>query len=261
MMEFAQDWQRTVFVLALSIPRMLVIFNTLPFLRSEVFPGLVRSSFAIGMAALAYPIVESGYPAEGLTAFTTVGILLKEVFVGLAIGYTVAVLFWVVESVGFLVDTQRGATMAGALMPTFGEQSSPLANFLGHTVAVLFIVGGGFLVFLDVLLQSYSAWPVFSFFPTLGDDLALFFLSELDLLMYLTLFLAAPMLIAMFISELALGVIGRFVPQLQVFFLALPIKSAVAFFVLALYVGVVLRYVNGQFAQTIDLSTRLEGLF
>ncbi len=256
-MEWAQDMQRTAFVLALSIPRLLVIFNTLPFLRSEVFPGLVRSGLAIGLAVLSYPIVEGGYPSEGLDAYTTVGLLLKEAFLGLLIGYSVAVLFWVIESVGFLVDTQRGATMAGALLPTFGEQSSPLANFLSHTVTVVFIVSGGFLAFIEVVLESYRAWPVFSFFPSLNESLVLFFLQQLDLLMYMTLFLAAPMVIAMFLSELTLGAIGRFVPALQVFFLALPIKSGVAFFVLVVYAGIMIRYVNGQFATMIDFPTRL----
>ena len=67
-------------------------------------------------------------------------------------------------------------------------------------------------------------------------------LGQLDTLVRTALLLSAPAIIAMFLAELGLALISRFAPQLQVFFLAMPIKSALALFVLVMYMGTLLDY-------------------
>jgi type III secretion protein T len=69
-------------------------------------------------------------------------------------------------------------------------------------------------------------------------------------LVELGLLLSAPMIVAMFLAEMGLALVSRFVPQLQVFFLAMPIKSALAFLVLVLYFSTILDYSLDLIEQT-----------
>ena len=116
-----------------------------------------------------------------------------------------------------------------------------------QSVTVIFFVSGGVHIFLDGIYESYQTWPILSFFPNLNIHGIKFFLKQFDLLMYFTIFLAGPVVLSMFTVELVMGLIGRFVPSLNVFFLAMPIKSALALFVLTLYVGLLMYYFTNQF--------------
>lgn len=253
-------WKEPILILALSTPRIMVAFMIIPFLSSVTLPGLLRNGVVISFSLLLYPIVKAQLVGEELTSMIIIGLLCKEVFLGLIIGYVVAQLFWIIQSIGFLIDTQRGATMAGSMVPLFGDQTSPLGVFLSQSVTVLFFVSGGIHIFLDGLYESYQTWPVLSFYPNLGIHGIKFFLKQFDLLMYFTIFLAAPVVLSMFIVELVMGLIGRFVPSLNVFFLAMPIKSALAFFVLTLYISILMYYFTDQFRHIGSLFDSLEAI-
>ncbi len=98
-----------------------------------------------------------------------------------------------------------------------------------------FFVCGGFLLILGVLYDSFQLWPLFQWRPTLRADTVPLLIAQLDRLMRMTLLFGAPVIVSMFLSELGLALVSRFVPQLQVFFLAMPIKSALAILVLIMY--------------------------
>jgi type III secretion protein T len=99
-----------------------------------------------------------------------------------------------------------------------------------------------------VLFASYAAWPVVSFWPQVADPkFALFFLRQVDLIMYYTVLLAAPVVMLTFLTDLGLGLINRFAPQLNVFFLAMPIKSGLAIFVLVIYFTTLMDQFSNRF--------------
>ena len=83
---------------------------------------------------------------------------------------------------------------------------------------------------------------------------------QLNRLMATGLLLAAPVLVAMFLSEVGLALVSRFAPQLQVFFLAMPIKSGVAVFVLMVYISTIFDFAHGPMREIADWVTRLDGL-
>ncbi len=255
------QWKEPILILALSTPRIMVAFMLIPFLSSVTLPGLLRNGVVISFALLLYPILKIQLVSEKLTSMVIIGLICKEAFLGLIIGYIVAQLFWIIQSIGFLIDTQRGATMAGSLVPLFGDQTSPLGVFLMQAVTVLFFVSGGIHIFLGGLYESYQTWPILSFFPNLDIHSIKFFLKQFDLLMYFTIFLAGPVVLSMFTVELVMGLIGRFVPSLNVFFLAMPIKSALAFFVLTLYLSLLMYYFADQFRYIGTQFDTLEAIF
>jgi type III secretion protein T len=122
---------------------------------------------------------------------------------------------------------------------------------------VYFLVSGGFGLMLTVLYQSYLLWSPLEFSISFHHDAAKTLLAQLDRLMALGIVLSAPVILVMFLAELGLALISRFAPQLQVFFLAMPIKSGVAVFMLTIYIGTLFRYTHEEIRQYTVLLTHI----
>ena len=220
--------------------RMTSAFSVTPFLSSQILPGYVRNSIILSFALFLYPVVSPGIP-ENVGSMVLFGaIIFKEIVIGILIGYLASIVFWAAECVGSFIDNQRGATMGSSINPMTETEDSPLGIMLQLVLIVLFFTTGGFLTFLFGLFESYKVWPIFSFYPHFGEQFPLFILQQVDSLVRLTVVLAAPIIIAIFVTEFGLGLINRFAPQLNVFVLSMPIKSAIASFLLILYTSVLI---------------------
>ena len=237
--------------LALTQPRIQAVFITLPMLSRKQIPGMVRITISVVLGVMVVPILMDGPGATELAALPLATLAFKEAFIGFTIGYLVSLVFWAFEALGFLIDNQRGASVASTLNPLTGNDTSPLGMLFNQAFIVFFFISGGFLLLLGLIYDSFTLWNVYSWTPTLRSETIPVLLKQLDRLASMGLLLAAPAMIAMFLSEVGLALISRFVPQLQVFFLAMPIKSAIAILVLLLYVTTLFEY-GMQYVDELD---------
>ncbi len=229
-------------VYVITLPRLVTALILLPAFSATLVTGMLRNGLAASLALFVFPLAASEAPAEGLGLGIGATLFVKEAALGLLLGFGVAVLFWAVESTGFFVDNTRGTSMASSLDPLTGSQTSPLGNLFTQTLTAIFFVGGGFITFIGVLYESYAVWPVYSFYPTLKMETAPYFVGLFDRILFLAVVCGAPLIIAMLMAEFALALITRFAPQLNVFFLAMPIKSGIAMLILVLYLGTLMRF-------------------
>jgi type III secretion protein T len=160
-----------------------------------------------------------------------------------------------------MIDNQRGASMADSMDPLSGESSSPLGNLVLQTLVMIFIVTGGLAAFVGILLGSYKLWPPFSFSPDLSSAaLAALFRQQLDLLMRFVVLLSAPALIICFLTDFGMGLMNRFAPQLNVFFLSMPVKSGLATALLIAYWVVLFGVLKSRVAEQLGVLRLLDGL-
>ncbi len=243
-MEYLFDLGKDVLItVSMSSTRMIGAITSLSFLGAGILGGaLVRNCVAISLSLIVYPLVSEQIAAAELTTPLIIGITMKELFIGMLIGYSVAVGFWAIQSVGYFIDNQRGATVASSFNPLIGEQSSPLGVFMTQTLIAVFFVSGIFVLFIEGIYASYEIWPVTTFFPSLNFKLIEYIIQEFVLIIALAVLLAGPIIIAMFLAEFGLGLIGRFAPQLNIFFLSMPVKSGVSSFLLVFYWSVLILY-------------------
>lgn len=236
------DAQLFLGTLALTQPRILALCVMLPIFNRQVLPGMLRYAMSTAMGLILVPMLMPEYAKLDLHALDLILIVGKEVFIGLVIGLLAAIPFWIFEAVGFIVDNQRGASMGSILNPATGDDSSPLGILFNQAFIVFFLVSGGFSFMLTMVYDSFRLWDIWSWTPTLNRESAPLILDQFSRLMRMTLLWAAPAVIAMFLAELGLALASRFAPQLQVFFLAMPIKSALALLVLVLYMNTLFEY-------------------
>lgn len=166
------------------------------------------------------------------------------------LGYLSGMLFWTIQCAGFFIDNQRGASMAEGADPLSGEQTSPLGSFFFQSAVYLFFSTGAFLALLGVVYASYEIWPVTQLIPlSVFQDinLPLFFAGRVSWLLLMMLLLSGPIVVACLLTDVSLGLINRFASQLNVYVLAMPIKSGVAAFLMLFYFMMLLSNATGLF--------------
>ncbi|MBE8215683.1 MAG: type III secretion system export apparatus subunit SctT [Endozoicomonadaceae bacterium] len=225
------------YVYSLSMVRLMAAFASFPLLNRQALGGnMIRNGIVGVLALFLLPLTLSQVPETKPPFMVLFGLMGKEVFLGMLMGFIANIPFWAVEASGFFIDNQRGASMASTLNPLSGSESSPTGILFSQTFIAIYIISGVFFIMLGTVLNSYQIWPLFSFFPTLNIETASFILNQFDTIITLAVWLAAPIIIAMFITEFGIALISRSAPQLNVFILAMPIKSAVAVWILSLYI-------------------------
>jgi len=229
-----EHWHRDALAMVLLLPRPFVLFLVVPFLSRAMIPGAVRRGVIFLLGILMLPLAGS---AEGVTPMQALAIAAKEGLIGLLLGLGLGVFIWAVHSVGDLVDFHTGASNAQFFDPAFGHQGGPTGQFLGWAMAVLFVSAGGLTGVVALLAESYRVWPLAAPMPDLTRLLQAFAIHQADSLFNWIVKLGAPVLMVLMLVDFGLGLLGRFVPQFNVFVIAQPLKSLVSIFMLLLCLG------------------------
>ena len=224
--------------LALVLPRVIGAFLMLPLMTQQTVPAMVRNSFMVSLGIIVLPVALAGLPMDNLGTIEWPLIVLKEIFIGVAIGFCFGIVFWAVAAVGSVIDTQVGMSMAQVFDPIQGHQVTLHGEFLSQLATWLFMASGAFLVFLDLLMGSYVLWPVISYFPDLPAAGMNLFVGQFDYMMTTVLVMAAPVMVVMLVIDLSFGLVNRYAPQLNVFALTMPIKAWLATALILLLIGV-----------------------
>ena len=248
----------TFTAIAVAVSRAVALGAVLPIFAWLGLTGVLRNAVII---AIALPMVSQVTSELAVLAPLQPGQVLmlvaKEAVVGVLLGVLFGLPFWAVEAAGELIDMQRGVNGAYLLDPNASGQASPVGTLFVLVLLALFFAGGGFDVLADALYRSYALWPVTALLPPFTGETPTLLLGLLDHVVQLGLLLAAPLVIVMLLADIALAVIGRMAPQLNVFDLSLSVKSAALVLVLPIYAIFLVPYFNdslGSIHGVIDLA-------
>ena len=265
-----EDWLRELGVyqhlmaVAVGMPRLFILCMIAPFFGSAVVSGQLRTALVAAIYMILHPLVQGQLPPDlpvGAGEVAHLGLLIaKEVLLGLFLGWLAGIPFWAAQSGGFFIDNQRGASMAEGSDALTGEQTSPTGILFLQGTIYIFFASGAFLVFLGLVYSSYLVWPTTSFLPQLTQSATLFFAEQVSWLMLYMLLLAGPIVVACLLIDISLGLVNRFASQLNVYVLAMPIKSGVASFILLIYFGMLGANAPAMYQHIQTALLRLQGL-
>lgn len=241
----------------LAFARILVAISIVPFFGGKLVKMRIKMSIATAIFLVMAPAVlpEAGVPPPTHDAFVFAFLLGKEILLGFVIGFLAGMVFHVVEASGRFLDFARGASMAQMYTPQLGTQVSLFGQlYVQMTIVIFFIIRGHF-YFLDGFAMSFERLPVGSvpmFAPGLSPLAELMIRVTGDLFL-VALQLSAPAIAATFITDIFLGIANKVAPQIQVFFLGMPLKAMLGilmmFVVLALFEKEVARAVRVGFSH------------
>ena len=234
------EFHRVILAAVIAMARIGGAFAICPALTESMIPGVARRAFVLGVSILAIPPIMAAMPPGEPNLFMFALVAAKEAFIGFLIGFFSAIPFWIAENVGNFIDNQRGATMGEVYSPLNGSQVSTFGIFFSQIASTLFFVGGAIFVFIGALYSSYSIWPVFTEGIKMTIETPILMLGSFDDMLRTTVIISSPVIMVMFLATLGLGFVNRTAPQLNVFFLSMPVKSALGIAFLIIYLPFVM---------------------
>jgi flagellar biosynthesis protein FliR len=228
-------------------------------------PTPVRAGLALLLAALASPALIASAGAAALAQASAVELALafaREVLVGLCLGFVASAAFRAAEIAGRLGDTLRGANIAEILVPTAEERSSPLGVLYLLITTIIFLQIGGVPRLCDALLDSYRVLPVGGGLDAGAAHRAAAVVTVASARLIASgVALAAPVIVALWLTDLALGLVARAAPQVPVYFIGLPLKGLLAIGLVLLCLGTLQAALVGDLASWMRLVGRTAGAF
>jgi len=241
-------FEREVTALILTLPRVYVFVHVSQIMGLQAVPRLARNAVVLALATFAAPINLGHLETFDGTTLSFAIYFLKECAIGILLGYIVGWIFWAVQSAGALIDNQRGAAIASSIDPLHGHETTPLGTLFAQAFLTYTFLSGVILHVIFLLFQSFLIWPAGSLMPAPVEELPVLMLSVADNGMRILVVIAFPIVAIMFLAEFALALISRFAPQVQVFVLSMPIKSALAVLSLIFYFSRLLTFATGELA-------------
>ena len=204
--------------------RVLAVFTAAPIFSTRAFPVRARIALALLIALAA----QASLPAQSVINVNetqAMGVVVQQVGIGLAIGFVIRLVFAAVELAGEVVGFQMGLNYAAFFDPAMNTQSSAVARFFGYMASLLFVVLNGHLMVLMTVIRSFEVFPVDQNFLQALSLMKLYSLGG-DLFAS-ALWIALPMVGMLMFVNLALGIVSRVAPQMNIFAVGFPITLAV----------------------------------
>lgn len=241
-----------VFAIALIRPSLLVVGT--PLFGGTFTPPMVRVGLVVVLGAFMAPLI--GVPRTfepGM--FPTV--VLREVLIGFALALSVRLLIAGAELGGYLSGFQMGLSYAALIDPQSGVRNNVLAALYGSFAMVVLLLTNGHHELLRALAASYEALPIGG--GAIASGLAELVARMFGLMFTLGVRLAAPLIITLLLVEVALGVMARVAPTLNLMVTAAPVRLLVGWMALALTLRVLPDILTRAFPQALTLGARTAG--
>ena len=249
-----QEWSGFLSAMVLCLVRMSGIVVFAPFFSSAALPVRTKAVFAGAVAFLLAPLIATQPHARAEVGFSA---LLGEVAVGLVYGLSLALLNEMMLFAGQIVGVQFSFSMVNLLDPTSSIQT-PLMSDLFQLMGTLVLLAAGLdRILLASMVRSFRVVPLGTFAWTPVTALTIVraaggvFLAAVEL--------AAPVVAATMLIEVAIALLGKLSPQLPVISLTVPVKTLAGFAILAGSLALWPRFVEARFTGLLDMAERLIG--
>jgi len=250
----------TLGLVALGAARTIPLAWSIPALGGPSLPGQIRLAMGLGLALLCLPVLAGSPPTGGAVLWAL--LFAREVMVGVVMGFVCACLFRAAEAAGRLTDVLRGASMAEATLPASGALSSPLGAFMLLLAVFVFFEIGGLVHVSAALGRSYEAIPLNAPTRFAGSPhaMAMVAIAASAKLLEAAIGLSAPVIVALLLTDVLLGIMGRAVPQIPLGFVGMPLKALVGVGAVLLGLGSLDMAVQSGFRgffELLDAALRL----
>ncbi|ODA42508.1 flagellar biosynthetic protein FliR [Desulfosporosinus sp. BG] len=223
------QWNLSLFLLILS--RWTGMIMLAPVFGARGVPGVVKLGLAASLSVIVYPLISAAKPSIPLELLPYVAVVIKEVLVGLVIGFLIYTMTAVLVGAGQLIDFQMGFTMGAAIDPVYGVQTPMMGNFQMVLATMLLLATNSHHYLIAAMVKSYAYIPLNP--STLPSNFA-FYAQLVAHVFALAIQMALPVFGALLVSDVGVGLLSRTVPQLNIFSVVFPVKIIFGFIILFL---------------------------
>ncbi len=227
----------------LVLCRITAFFVVAPIFSMRGIPNIFKIGFAFFVSLLTFISIES----QAVYAWDAVLLanIFKEILVGMLLGFTAYMFFVITQIAGSFVDMQMGFGIANVIDPMTGMQAPILGNFKFFIAILLFLALDGHHLLILSIMQSYEWVPLDHaiFTKMFSGDVSNFLIDRFIEMFVLAFKMVAPLICALFLVDVGLGILAKTVPQMNIFVVGIPIKILVGFAILFIMIpGLIFLY-------------------
>ena len=238
--------------------RIAAMVGTAPLLSESSIPARVKVGLAAMLTIIVMPTL-GPLPTLATASWSALWIMGQQVFIGIALGLTMRIIFAAVQTAGEFVGLQMGLAFASFFDPGTGSNTAVLARLLNTITLLVFVAMNGHLLMLTGLLHTFEVLPI------MGTELHVngwgVLLEWSRQIVISGLLLALPVMVVLLTINLSLGILNRTAQQLSVFAVGFPISLTVGLVILAVVLPQISPFLERFFQDGYDTMGRLvEGL-
>lgn len=236
------------------LTRILGLVAIAPVFGNTAVPMLIKTTLGVLLAAVVAPTLPP-VPIVDPTSWAGILIIGQELLIGMAMGFAMRLVFAAIEFAGEVASSSMGFSFASFFDPSSAGRSSAISQFLALVATMAFLAVNAHLVLIEALVESFFTLPISSSPMALSAPLemvrwgAKIFSAGLQI--------AMPIIAAMLITNLALAILTRAAPQLNLFGIGFPITLGAGFLVISLTLPYLGTPLQNLFNQGIEAGRRI----
>lgn len=220
--------------MALVLFRMIAFIIAMPVIGVAPIPIQIKVLFALSMTFIIFPVTDWKGLSVEISNADAAFLAAKEIAIGLIFGFLGRMFFMTLSMAGQLISISMGISNAQLFNPAFGESSTAFDQFFIILATLFFFSIQGHHLMISGLVETFNIIPIYQSSIDLSGFAALVPMSEK--IIEISLKFASPILVTILFTNVAMGVVGRAVPQINILITSLPVNTLVGLFVL--FVGV-----------------------
>ncbi len=234
-----------VYALVLVFLRFGAAFMLIPGLMSSYVNARLRLCIALAVTVVATPLVSEIIPIPSGNIDTTIRLCLFEICYGLFLGFMMQIMFQAINLAGNFAGQATGFSNAQVFDPNFQTQSIVIESFLSLVAIVFIFVTDIHHLMFSAIIESYKILPFGGTLPT--GDMANFLTKSLNESFIIGFKIGSPFIAFTIIFYSGMGLISRLMPQLNIFFLSLPLQIYLGLGVLFLTLPIMILWFTKYF--------------
>ncbi|WP_372421523.1 type III secretion system export apparatus subunit SctT [Salinarimonas chemoclinalis] len=245
----------TLLAFAFGYVRIAAVLEMFPLFTTINLRGSMRATVALVLAIPLVPVIEpqiAQMPDATVLRLMLIGV--KELAVGATIGILLAVPFWGVQAAGDIIDFSRGASAANLADPVNANEISIMGTVLLYAALAIFVISGGVTAVIDLVYDSYAAFPVTAFLPEPGDALVPALGRMFENLLLVAVIVSGPLMLVMIMIDLSLVFSSRIARQIQATEFAIILKGLATAAFIPLYAVFLEEYLVDDWRELLQFA-------
>lgn len=234
--------------------RIGAMVGAVPVIGTRLLPVRIRLGFALALTVVIVPVIPEA-PVVSLFSFDALMIAARQIFIGLAMGFALRMVFAAFVHGSQIIALQMGLGFASMIDPQNGVQVPMLSQFYIIIVTLLFLGLNGHLVVIEVLVDSFHTLPIGG--SGIGSQKLWSLVAAASGMLAGAVWIALPAVASLLLVNLAFGVMTRAAPQLNIFAVGFPMTMILGFAVILLSLPSIVPQLDSLMSDGFALSRSL----
>ncbi len=229
-----------------------------PIFQGRFIPAPLKMIFSFGFALVVAPFIKSDLDLTAFNFWMAVFTLIQEVLIGLLIGFMVNITFYALQIAGHFFDNSMGFGIVNVIDPNTGTEMPVMGQFNYMVAILIFLAINGHHTMINSLIQSFEIIKPGMFF--LKKEAVGIFVKAFADMFFLGFKIGLPIFGTIILVDVALGVIAKLIPQINVFMIGFPVKILLGLLLVVLYIPIYVFLVEVVFTKSSETFSVLRAL-